>query len=177
MLDSIYCLGVRQPWASALLDIKDYENRDWYPKHLVTNPRDSYYAYMKTGFWMAVCATKGMTKKEYNDAQLVMSLHHTFPAMADLQRGFIIGLVYIDNIYHIDDVEDEKHLASPWAFGEYCWHIAHRIKLEPFPHTSQLKLYDAKRQDLDIMSKQVSAMQHLDLPRNVRLRLFKGLGL
>lgn len=176
MLNSIYCLGVRQPWASALLDTKDYENRSWYPKHLITNPRSEWYNGMQAGFWMAVCSTKGMTQKEYHEAQLVMSLHHTFPAMADLHRGFIIGLVYIDVIYDVIDIE-ETDRDSPWAFGDYCWHVAHRIKLEPFPHTSQLKLYDARKHDLDIMSKQVSAIQHLDLPRNVRLRLFKGLGI
>jgi hypothetical protein len=177
MLNSIYCLGVRQPWASALLDTKDYENRNWYPSHLVATGKGKPYPWFNTGFWMAVCATKGMTNKEYLKAQETMIGDYTFPDKKDLPRGFIIGLVFIDAIYHIDAVDYDDDLDSPWAFGEWCWHIAHRVKLEPFPHTSQLKLYDARKCDLDTMSKQVRAIQHLNLPRNVRLRLFKVLGI
>lgn len=110
----LMALSIRQPWAWLIVRpdltdpderatalaaglFKDIENRDW-----KTNFRGK----------IAVHASKGMTRAEYDDANaLAISQGVTLPAFDELERGGIVGTVEI-----VDCVDKD---ASPWFFGDY----------------------------------------------------------
>lgn len=99
-------LSVRQPWAWALFYAgKDLENRDWRP----TNPG------LKQRGWIAIHASKGMTKAYYQEAAAYMRdrLGIICPGPQDLPRGGIVGSVVIVNLVTKSD--------SPWFFGPYAF--------------------------------------------------------
>jgi hypothetical protein len=99
-------LSVRQPWAWALFYAgKDLENRDWRP----TNPG------LKQRGWIAIHASKGMTKAYYEEAAAYMRdrLGIICPAPKDLPRGGIVGSVVIVDLVIKSD--------SPWFFGPYAF--------------------------------------------------------
>jgi hypothetical protein len=95
-------LSVRQPWAWALFYAgKDLENRNWCP----TNPG------LKQRGWIAIHASKGMTKADYQEAAAYMRDRPGIicPGPQDLRRGGIFGIV--DLVTKSD---------SPWFFGPYA---------------------------------------------------------
>src|SRR5579859_2156572 len=94
-------LSIRQPWAWLIVrGHKDIENRDWY-----------------TGYRgeILVHTGKGMTKAEYQDAQdLCLCMKQplvTLPPFEELERGGIVGSVFIANCVSESD--------SPWFFGKF----------------------------------------------------------
>lgn len=94
-------LSVRQPWAWAIVYAsKDIENRSWQAVN---------HGLRKRGR-IAVHASKGMTKEEYEEARgFIDRLGYTTPDPHALFRGGIIGSVEV-----VDVVSDSD---SPWFFG------------------------------------------------------------
>lgn len=93
-------LSVRQPWAWAILNGKDVENRSWRKPNPGLNFRGR----------VALHASGGMTRDEYEDASdtIIGILGHCPPAH-ELQRGGIVGSVEI--------VDCVRVWSSPWFFG------------------------------------------------------------
>lgn len=97
------CLSVRQPWAWLLFRGKPVENRDWYCGHRGR---------------LAIHASKGMTKAEYEDAVLFVehfdeSLALLIPRPENLVLGAVIGTVNM--------VACVKSHPSPFFQGKYGW--------------------------------------------------------
>lgn len=95
-------LSVRQPWAWAIVHAgKDIENRSWQAVNHGLNQRGR----------IAVHASKGMTRSEYESAARFMEdeLEIVCPLPADLYRGGIIGSVEVTGV-----VTDSN---SPWFVG------------------------------------------------------------
>lgn len=94
-------LSVRQPWAWAIVHGgKDIENRSWRSD----NPG------MKFRGRFCVHAAVGMTRDEYQDAELTMAmLGVECPPPAELQRGGIVGVATVADIV--------TESASGWFFG------------------------------------------------------------
>src|SRR4051812_22340706 len=94
-------LSVRQPWAWAIIHAgKDIENRSWQAVNHGLRQRGR----------IAIHASKGMTREEYEDAKDTIERNAPYcPEAIDLLRGGIIGTVQV-----IDVVDDHK---SPWFFG------------------------------------------------------------
>ena len=97
-------LSVRQPWAWALIyGGKDVENRS---EMAVRNGGMR----KQVGKRIAIHASKGMTREEYEGARDFMTeVGVACPAAADLLRGGIIGTAFLASIV-------SEH-TSPWFFG------------------------------------------------------------
>jgi hypothetical protein len=98
----ILAISVRQPYAWAIIHGgKNVENRSQGAvRHMCFHNVDR----------IAIHASKGMTREEYEDASGFMArLGVTCPPAADLLRGGIIGTVGIVGIV--------KEHESPWFFG------------------------------------------------------------
>ncbi|OEZ92144.1 ASCH domain protein [Janthinobacterium sp. HH107] len=95
-------LSIRQPWAWLIVNgHKDIENRSW-----TTRFRGDFLVH----------ASKGMTRAEYDDVDLMLALdeqlrHIKLPAFEHLERGGIVGVATIT-----DCVTRSK---SPWFFGSH----------------------------------------------------------
>ncbi len=96
-------LSVRQPWAWALIYAgKDIENR--------SEPAVRHGMRAQVGKRIAIHASKGMTRDEYESARDFMSsIGVVCPPAANLERGGIIGSVLVTAVV-------AEH-ASPWFFG------------------------------------------------------------
>lgn len=94
-------LSVRQPWAWAIIHSdKDIENRSWQAVNHGLTVRGR----------IAIHASKGMTREEYESARDFMrSLSVTCPSPDKLLRGGIIGSVEV--------VDVVKEHTSVWFFG------------------------------------------------------------
>jgi hypothetical protein len=95
-------LSVRQPWAWAIIHGgKDIENRSWQAVNRGLAQRGR----------IAIHASKGMTRDEYEDAREFMldRCNVTCPPAAELIRGGIIGSVEV-----VDVVLESE---SPWVIG------------------------------------------------------------
>ena len=108
-------LSIRQPWAWLIIHAgKDIENRNW-----PTRFRGR----------VAIHASKGMTRREYDDAlnwvvlnaRLPLDFHE--PQFDELQRGGLIGEAEI-----VDCVTASP---SPWFVGEYGF-VLRNAKPLPF---------------------------------------------
>lgn len=95
-------LSVRQPWAWALIHAdKDIENR---------SAGALRHMDLRSGHRLAIHASKGMTREEYEDgADFMSEIGGACPPARDLVRGAIIGSVEI--------VAVVKHSDSLWFFG------------------------------------------------------------
>jgi len=96
-----FALSVRQPWAWAIVHgHKPVENRDWRKP----NPGLSFRGEF------AVHASKGMTRREYEEAAGFMEcLGISCPEARDLPRGGIVGQATLGDIV--------KDFDNPWFFG------------------------------------------------------------
>lgn len=113
-------LSVRQPWAWAILNGKDIENRS------AASVRHG----MKAGT-IALHAAKGMTQDEYEHARSFMaSIGITCPRPDALVRGAVIGVMTVTDI-----VSDHK---SPWFFGPRGLVLANQTAIDPIPSTGAL---------------------------------------
>lgn len=76
------CLTVRQPWAWAIFNGKDIENRNWaLPSRLI-------------GIRIAIHAAKGMTEYEYDATSAFCAERGlTVPPLTALARGMVLGWV------------------------------------------------------------------------------------
>ena len=94
-------LSVRQPWAWAIIYAsKDIENRSWQAVNHGLRQRGR----------IAIHASKGMTREEYEDAsEFIADIGCLVPAAHELLRGGIIGSVEV-----MDVVSESK---SPWFVG------------------------------------------------------------
>jgi hypothetical protein len=94
-------LSIRQPWAWLIAHgFKDIENRDW-----KTNFRGELFIH----------ASKTMTVADYDAAVMFVDLFigpelvQKIPAMSDLQRGGLVGIVEV--------VDCVQRSSSPWFTG------------------------------------------------------------
>lgn len=114
-------LSVRQPWAHAIIHLgKDCENRK---RFAIDNGG------MRTvvGQRIAIHASKGMTREEYEQAADTMAkIGVTCPPAAELERGGIIGAVEV-----VDIVKDRDRFPSRWYFGPYAL-LLRRPEPHPF---------------------------------------------
>lgn len=94
-------LSVRQPWAWAIIHAgKDIENRSWQAVNHGLKRRGR----------IAVHASKGMTREEYEHASRFMrTLCIECPPAIELLRGGVIGAVEVADVVTSSD--------SPWFFG------------------------------------------------------------
>jgi len=117
-------LSVRQPWAWAILNGKDIENRS------IAAVRHG----MKTGR-IALHASKGMTQDEYESARDFMeSIGISCPRPDELIRGAIIGVVTVTEI-----VAEHK---SPWFFGPRGLVLSDQVEVSPIPAQGALGYFD-----------------------------------
>lgn len=104
-------LSIRQPWAWAICYAgKDIENRDWPTKF-----RGEFLIH----------ASKGMTRAEYADFNVAMSVigqRLDVPPADELLRGGIVGKATLVNCVTNDP--------SPWFFGKYGFVLS---DVEPLP--------------------------------------------
>lgn len=121
-------LSIKQPWAWAIMDgYKPVENRDWPTRFRGT---------------VAIHASKGMTKPEYDDFYMFIReepvgfyVIEKLPQYEQLERGVILGTVDI-----VDCVKDHP---SPWFVGEYGFVMASPRSLPtPIPCRGLLGLWD-----------------------------------
>jgi hypothetical protein len=96
-----YAISVRQPWAWALIHGgKDVENRNKAPIGTAN----------LIGHRVAIHASRGMTRREYESARdFMLNLGVDCPRPDDLIRGAIIGSVRVDQIV--------SERPSRWFFG------------------------------------------------------------
>ena len=112
-------LSIRQPWAWLIVYCgKDIENRTWR-----TNVRGT----------ILVHASKGMTRREYDEVRLY-SFMPQLPPFEALQRGGIIGTVDI-----VDCVTDHD---SPWFFGPVGFVLRNPRALDFRPCVGQLGFFE-----------------------------------
>lgn len=128
-------LSVRQPWAWAIIHAgKDIENRSWQAVNHGLRQRGR----------IAVHASKGMTKYEYDDAaEFMQQLGVECPKACDLLRGGIIGTVYVS------DVVTES--ASPWFFGPRGLVLELPAACEFIPSVGALGYFQWSRADQSVV--------------------------
>jgi hypothetical protein len=115
-------LSVRQPWAWAIINAgKDIENRSWQAVNHGLRQRGR----------IAVHASKGMTRAEYEDAcDTIKANGATCPPAHHLLRGGIIGSVEVVDVVTESD--------SPWFFGPRGLVLRSPIACEFIPARGQL---------------------------------------
>jgi hypothetical protein len=121
-----YALSVRQPWAWAIIHGgKDVENRT---KVAITKGS------MAAPGQVAIHASKGMTRDEYEGARSFMaSIGVECPRPDALVRGAIIGSVRITAV--------AKQSSSPWFFGPWCLELETPAACEPIACPGQLGMF------------------------------------
>lgn len=122
-------LSIRQPWAWAIIYAgKDVENR-------------TTFAVTKAGFDarpVAIHASKGMTREEYEDAaEFMASLGVECPRPDDLVRGAIIGIANVTAIV--------KASSSQWFFGPRGLLLADQREIESIPCLGALGYFEWKK--------------------------------
>lgn len=136
-------LSVRQPWAWAIIyGGKDIENR--VRRAITLGGMDRHRR-------LAIHASSGMTRSEYDDAaEFMETLEVACPPPSELVRGAIIGSVSIVGI--------TKQSASPWFFGPWGLELADAQACETIPCAGQLGAFrwranvtDAAREPLPWM--------------------------
>jgi hypothetical protein len=115
-------LSVRQPWAWAIIHAgKPVENRS---KLAITKGG------MRHGH-IAIHASKGMTRDEYEDARDFMAtIGVRCPRPDELVRGAIIG--------HVRCTGYTNKSESPWFFGPWALELENPIACRPVPAIGQL---------------------------------------
>lgn len=120
-------LSVRQPWAWAIVSGgKDIENR--------TTPAVTRGRFDPRP--IAIHASKGMTRDEYEDAAEFMArIGVTCPPPASLVRGAIVGIATVTAVV--------KHHPSPWFMGPRGLVLADCAALSvPIPCAGQLGYFE-----------------------------------
>lgn len=120
-------LSVRQPWAWAILHAgKDIENRSI-----------GAVRYMQIRTRIAVHASKGMTREEYEEGRDFMRGRGVAcPPAAELIRGGIIGSVYVAAIAGVS--------ASKWFIGPRGLVLREPVPCDFVPAVGQLGYFEWK---------------------------------
>lgn len=117
-------ISVRQPWAWALLNDKDIENRDWKRGNPGLKFRGPF----------ALHASAGLTQSEYAEAAMFMgSIGINCPPPHELVRGAIIGSAVVASIV--------PHSDSPWFFGPIGLVITDAKPCDPIPCKGELGFF------------------------------------
>lgn len=101
------CLSIRQPWAHLIIHGgKNIENRTWTTKY-----RGRFLVH----------ASKGMTRKEYDEAfryavAIDSRFYRDFPAFEDLDRGGVIGSVELTGVVLLHERQSPWHMADCIGF-------------------------------------------------------------
>lgn len=121
-------LSVRQPWAYAVvMGWKPIENRSWRSPNPGLKFRGDF----------AIHASKGMTRREYEDcAEFCAELGFTVPPPAELLRGGIVGVGSVVDIVKESD--------SPWFFGPRGLVIADAKPVPFIPSAGALGFFEWK---------------------------------
>lgn len=121
-------LSVRQPWPWAILFAgKDIENRSWQAVNRGLNQRGR----------IALHASKGMTRDEYEDAaEFMAGIGITVPPPHELPRGCIVGSV------EVTDVVTKSE--SMWFFGPRGLVLRDPIPCKPMPCVGALGYFKWK---------------------------------
>lgn len=118
-------ISVRQPWAWAIFNGKGIENREWKP----TNPG------LKFRGPVALHASAGMTRAEYEDAAIFMgSIGFNCPRPHELVRGAIIGSAIIRDVVTASD--------SPWFVGPFGFVVTDAAPCDPIPCKGELGFFE-----------------------------------
>lgn len=118
-------LSIRQPWAWLIVNgYKDIENRSW-PTRLRGE--------------VLVHASKGMTREEYDDVELMLALDERLqyirlPAFEQLERGGIVGKVIITGCITAS--------RSPWFFGKFGFELREAAPLPFTPFKGALGFFE-----------------------------------
>jgi hypothetical protein len=128
-------LSVRQPWAWAIIHGgKDIENRTWQAVNHGLRQRGR----------VAIHASKGMTRDEYESASAFMLSHMVAcPEPHELLRGGIIGSV------EVVDVVSES--GSPWFFGPRGLVLRDPQPCEFIPAVGALGYFEWKSADASVV--------------------------
>lgn len=124
-----FALSIRQPWAFAVAaGWKGIENRDWRKP----NPGLGFRGRV------ALHASSGMTRREYEDARDFIRLRgHECPPAHELVRGALIGTAEIADIVRQSD--------NPWFFGRIGLVMrGARLLSEPIPCSGALGFFQWK---------------------------------
>lgn len=120
-------ISIRQPWAWLIVNgYKDIENRSWNTKYRGR---------------VLVHAAKGMTRKEYDEACMMIVdrlISVDIPDFEDLQRGGIVGYTHIVNCVDTSD--------SPWFFGPKGFILSTSEPLPFYPMRGRLGFFDTPLQ-------------------------------
>ena len=133
----IKALSLVQPWAWLIVSgIKNIENRTWPTKH--------------TG-WTYIHASQRRSCGDYDTASRLLDKHnkthgtnHKLPMFNALDRGAIVGLVYIRDCVAASD--------SLWFFGPYGFLVSEAKPLEPIPCKGALGFFVPPVQSLAVIS-------------------------
>lgn len=126
-------LAVRQPWAWAIFNGKDLENRSW---------KGHRPAWRQRGR-VAILASKGMTRDEYLEGyEFMRALGIMCPPAGALIRGAIIGSVEITGTTWRSN--------SPWFMGPGALLLSSPTACEPVPSDGQLDFFEWKPADRPI---------------------------
>ena len=134
-----HALSVRQPWAWAIIHAgKDIENRVWGRER-----RDAWVRGL-----IAVHASKGMTRAEYEEARWFMATNCNVecPPAKDLVRGAIIGSVEIVNF-----IGSVPKPTSPWFMGPRGLVLRGAQPCNPIPCSGQLGFFKWREADASVM--------------------------
>ncbi len=129
-------LSVRQPWAWAIIYAgKDIENRSWQAVNHGLRQRGR----------VAVHASKGMTREEYEDAAYTIEqiAHIVCPPPAELLRGGIIGSIEVVDVVTRSD--------SPWFFGPRGLVLKNARRCEFIPSVGALGYFRWARADASVV--------------------------
>ena len=106
-------LSVHQPWAWAIFHAgKNIENRSW-----------------TTSYRGPLMIHAAKTTATYDKAHSLPWTPSQLPPRNELPFGAIVGCVWLDDVVHVDAIND-----SPWALGPWCWLLSRqRLLREPLP--------------------------------------------
>ena len=118
-------LSIRQPWAWLIINAgKDIENREW--QSTFTGP-------------CFIHAAKAMTRADYDACQLFLAgnpdlEHIVLPLPGELERGGIVGRVYIAGCATESD--------SPWYCGPFGYELESPVATEFTPWKGRLGFFN-----------------------------------
>lgn len=127
----MYALSVRQPWAWCIIHAG---------KHLENRTQGALNHMSKSVTHIAIHASTGMTRKEYEDVlehpglRLPSENGEKLPRPDELIRGAIIGHVRI-----IDRISASN---SPWWCGPRALVLADPVAIEPIPCIGELGFFE-----------------------------------
>lgn len=127
------CLSIAQPWAWAIFNGKDFENRVWHSRG-VAGP-------------LLIHASRSL--KYEDDMQWLVDHGHNPPPFASLYKGFIIGIVHHIGCWHISHLGACKVPRTHFAEGPYCHVYQHQTPFKnPIAYRGSLGMFDVPINDV-----------------------------